>query len=380
MSASSSSSSPASRLVRTRYTNTGIVRRLLNEGHRFDFFQAVYLIDRLFPDVPSPGASPDVSTAPLRLRPSEALVFPASDVKQVDVVHPDDGRRRRDPLFYVTATFLGLYGVDASMPTHYHDVVATKPEQSDALRAFLDVFNHRLYAFYYRAWAKYRPYLHRPEPTDTDDAVPRRARRFLSLAGLSTVPDLDDAPVAPMRLASYAGRLGPRTRNAEGLRALLEGLLGNIDVAVEENVARWIPIHDRPSLGDPGAELGVNTNIGEKVYDRSSKFRIHLGPVDLDTYLSLLPGGDLAQRVDWLVRLYAPDHLDYDVELTLEADDADPTTLGGDGVRLGLSSFLGHPSPSMSRVVRYDADDEDARPTIGRSGAASDRSTRPSVV
>lgn len=354
-------SSSTSQLVRARQLDRRIVRRLVEEPYAFDFFQAVYLIDRLFPEAPGPGQTSDTTAEAVHLRPSEALAFPAADVKDVEAVPPG----APGPAYVLTATFMGLYGVDASMPSHYHDVIATRPRTSRALRAFLDVFNHRLYTFYYRAWAKYRPALYAP-PESPSTESDRHARRFLSLAGLGTIPDLDAAPVDPMRLASFAGRLGLRTRNAEGLTALLEGLLGGIDVEVEENVPRWIPMENRPSLGSGEAALGVNTNIGERVYDRSTRFRIHLGPLDLDDYLALLPGGDLAARVDWLVRLYTPDALDYDVKLTLEADDVDDTTLGSGTARLGLSSFLGRPSPSMARVVTYDAD-ADATPTVGRT-------------
>lgn len=346
---------PDDRLVRALRERRGIVRRLLDESYAFNFFQAVHLITRLFPDAPEPGETTGFFDEPVRLRPSSALVFPATDVKDIDIVTRDDG----ESLVYVTSTFMGLYGVDASLPSHFHNVIAYGREESEPLREFLDIFNHRLYAFFYRSWKKYRPSLRR---ANRSRETTRDAHRFLSLAGLGTIPDLSTAPVAPMRLASFAGRLLPRTRNAEGLAALLTGLLDGIPVSVEENVPRWIPMETRPAMGiGGGIELGVNSSIGEQVYDRSSKFRVKLGPVDLDTYLDLLPGGDLAERVAWLVRLYAPDHLDYDVELTLDAGEVGDLKLGGSS-RLGLSTFLGNTAPSMQRVVDYDATGE--RPAV----------------
>ncbi len=355
---SSSSDDGFAHALRSR---SGVVGRLLRESYRFDFFQSVYLITRMFPDAPEPGETTGFFDEPVRLRPSSALVFPASDVKNVDIVTREDA----DPLIYVTSTFMGLYGVDASLPSHFHDVIEREPEDTEALRAFLDIFNHRIYAFFYRAWKKYRPSLRRPRHSKERS---RDARRFLSLAGLSNVPNLSDAPVAPMRLASFAGRLGSRARNAEGLAALLGGLLDGIPVEVEENVPRWIPMANRPGMGEGGGiQLGVNSSIGETVYDRSSKFQVKLGPVGLDTYLSLLPGGELAEKVAWLIRLYAPDHLDYDIELTLDAEDVSGITLGDNG-RLGLSTFLGDTAPSMTRVVEYDTED----------APADDRPTRPS--
>lgn len=339
-------SSSEDTLARALKTQSGIAGRLLREGYRFDFFQAVYLITRMFPHAPEPGETTGFFDEPVRLRPSSALVFPSADVKDVHTITRADA----DPLVYVTTTFMGLYGVDASLPSHFHDVIEQRQGNTEALRAFLDIFNHRVYAFFYRAWKKYRPSLHRPQHSKE-----RRLdeHRFLSLAGLSNIPELSTAPVPPMRLASFAGRLRSRTRTAEGLAALLNGLLDDILVEVEENVPRWIPMTNPPALGESdGIRLGVNATIGETVYDQSSKFRVKLGPVKPDVYLSLLPGGKRAQKVDWLIRLYAPDHLDYDIELTLDAGDVTGVSLGDDG-QLGLSTFLGKTASSMTRVVEY---------------------------
>ena len=57
----------------------------------------------------------------------------------------------------MTATFLGLTGPSAVLPQHYS--VALRRElrnRNTALRDFFDLFNDRLIAFFYRAWAKYR--------------------------------------------------------------------------------------------------------------------------------------------------------------------------------------------------------------------------------
>jgi type VI secretion system protein ImpH len=101
--------------------------------------------------------------------------------------------------------------------------------------------------------------------------------------------------------------------------------------------------------------LGSNATIGEQVYDRSSKFRIQLGPMEIDLYRALLPGGARASELQSLVRLYAPDHLKYDVELNVPSDDLPTTELGSGGGRLGLTTSLGTPDePVVSRVVEYE--------------------------
>jgi type VI secretion system protein ImpH len=157
-----------------------------------------------------------------------------------------------------------------------------------------------------------------------------------------------------MRLAAQAGTLGARVRNADGLEALLTAFLGGVEVTVEENVPRWVDIPSRSGLGDGGLELGRNATIGEAVYDRSSKFRIRLGPMGMDEYRPLLPGGSGAATLQRLVALYAPDHLDYDVELQIPAEELPATQLGAEGSQLGHTTSLGTPTESVvSRVIDY---------------------------
>ncbi|WP_416359359.1 type VI secretion system baseplate subunit TssG, partial [Acinetobacter baumannii] len=49
----------------------------------------------------------------------------------------------------VRVTFMGLYGVESPLPTHYSDDIAQRREGVEATEDFLDIFNHRLIAQYY---------------------------------------------------------------------------------------------------------------------------------------------------------------------------------------------------------------------------------------
>ena len=385
--------------------------RLFSEGHRFSFFQAVRLAEHLFPAAPPVGETTRFADERLRLRPSRGQVFPAADVRRVEYLEAGSDRLTKAAHVRLTATFLGLYGVDAPLPSTLTEPAAFAGENGapSALRHFLDVFNHRFYAFFYRSWKKHRPLLHalrlgrhRPAPSGTEkqDA---HARRFLALAGLG-VPGTLDKPLAqtllpeqaprqqshpstpggapvpaniassgeeggerppspslpPMRLAAFAGLLAQRTRSAEGLRVLLSGFFEGLPVRVVENVPRWIPIQERPSMGSGGAgetaRLGVNTSIGERVYDCATKFRIELGPMDLDTFRSLMPGQRRARQLQALVRLYAPDRLAFDVKLSLDPEAAPHAQLGGGGTKLGHSAVLGRSaSKRPERIFAYDA-------------------------
>lgn len=324
----------------------GVYRRMMQEGYRFDFYQAVRLLEKFFPEAPGPGRSAEVRLARIFFRPDTALIFPGTDLKRVDWLDEADPRAG----VRLTVTFMGLYGIGSPLPVYFYDELATEEEETYALRDFLDIFNHRFYAYFYRAWKKYRPEVHTGAPDEGD-----HPRRFLCVAGLGIDGILSGTPLpAPMRLAAFAGRLAPRVRNAEGLRAMLAGLLGGVAVRILENVPRWVPIPERPRMGSGGLALGATATIGQRVLDVSGMFRVVLGPLAFDVFEDYLPGRAGARLLAYLVRLYTLDYLDYDVELQLDTAGIPAVRLGDATVQVGRTTWLGKPAEAVTPIrVRY---------------------------
>lgn len=101
---------------------------------------------------------------------------------------------------------------------------------------------------------------------------------------------------------------------------------------------------DQTRLGASKHEqrLGVDAIAGSRVQDVQAKFRIHLGPMGLEKYESFLPPHLNNRRLrDW-VRNYVGIEMDWDVELTLRADEVPRASLGG-GARLWLDELDRHP-------------------------------------
>jgi type VI secretion system protein ImpH len=257
----------------------------------------------------------------------------------------------------MTVAWMGLYGADGVLPPHVSEHgLSADDEPPSPLRAFLDLFHQRLYTLLYQAWHKPRPSLHRPG----QNAPNRRdARRFAALAGLDTASPLpevstaDASPVSVLRLAAFAGRLGAMGRNAEGLQAILEGVLPcGLRIRIEENVLRRYPIPQPIRLETGISRLGHLPPLGRTVADRSSAFRIHVGPLGSSAYRDLLPGGRLAQRIADIVRRYVPDRLDYDVRLHRSPSASTDVVLGDRTARLDATTILGRPRAGR-RTVRY---------------------------
>jgi type VI secretion system protein ImpH len=326
-------------------SENSVTRHLFSEGYLFDFFQSVRLLESYFPNGKNPGETSDVAHEQIRFRPHSGLAFPATDVRSVELL---DGKPERARII---ATFMGLYGVDSPLPVYFYDSIATETDESKPLRDFLDIFNHRLYSLFYRSWKKYRFALHYSKPSTREGLVVRA----LSLAGLGTKKAVDDAAMPAIRLASFCGFLSTRVRNADGLKSMVAEILGGVQVSVLENIPRWVTIAQRSRIGKVGGfAVGSTACLGERVFDMSGKFRIAIGPLSLQQYLLLLPRGASAKLLQFLVRLYVRDYLDYDVQLNLSTNEIPSHKLGDGESRLGLTTWLGKPRTEItSRVVAY---------------------------
>jgi type VI secretion system protein ImpH len=152
-----------------------------------------------------------------------------------------------------------------------------------------------------------------------------------------------------------------QVRNAEGLAQIVAEFF-RIEARVEEFVAHWLVLEPamRTRLARFGTALGDGAVLGRRVWDRQSKFRIHLGPLTLEQYESFLPavvrrggrsdgGAGFRQLRDW-VRFYLSFELDWDVRLHLKHDEVPAARLGVSG-QLGWTTWLGR------RRVREDAAD-----------------------
>lgn len=344
-----------------------LLRTLCRRGSRYDLMPAIYLAAHAGTCA---GATPEANSEPaarppFTVRPSSRQAFPPSSVRSVDWA-PNSGFHA---LFSITAARMGLYGSGGALPPHYAKAVSSDDEPDTPLRAFLDLFHHRLYQLLFEGWLKRRPSLH---PPGQAVPTPRTANRYRSLAGLPPAAEPQDS-AASLRLAAFAGRLQALGRNAEGLRAILQSVL-HVPVRIEENIPRR-RLLPRPLVLRRGtARLGKTPPIGRTFLDRSGAFRIHLGPLHPDAYRALHPGGALARRVAEIVSSYVPDRLEYEVELTLKVDAADTVVLGrrddrsddsGDAgaPRLGHSTVLGQPPSRPARRLTYSGSPPPAQPS-----------------
>lgn len=329
--------------------------QLQQKPQAFDFFQAVRLVDCAEPDGPPTGASDRVDEDRLRFGQEASLAFAPSTLSHVSP--PEPGQPRR--LFQ---RFFGLLGPNGPLPLHLTEFARDRIRNHRDLTflRFLDIFHHRLTSLFYRAWARVRPTVSFDQP---------RSDRFSDYVGslfglgMQELTDRDSFPDLAKR--HYAGLLACQTKNAEGLLSMLGGYFC-FPVEIQEFVGQWIelPSASRCLTGATSSDLGVTTTVGSHVWDCQQKFRIVIGPLSLEEYNRMLPGGgDRAadgrrESLDAMVsavRSYMGDELDWDLQLILRKEETPPVKFGEQG-QLGWTSWM----PAADR--KKDPDDLILRP------------------
>lgn len=330
--------------------------RLAETPFRFDFFQAVRLLEllareRAGHDHRHPSAPVGQDGAPrhehVRFRAQPTLGFPAAPLSQVR--EPADDGQPPGPVEAVV-TFLGLTGPQGTLPQHYTTLLLRRIRDRDyALRDFLDLFNHRAVSLFYRAWEKYRlPWTYeRARRDQTTDPI---TQILFCLTGFGTAGLRGRGRVADEALLFYAGYLAHYPRSAAALEALLADYF-DLPVAVEQAQGQWLTLDDRdcsclPGPGEPAGcnnDLGVSVFLGESVWDVQSKFRVRVGPLRYAQFRRFMPDGDALAVLCQLARTYAGPDLDFDVLPVLLPTEAPRCRLGGDEAaasRLAWNTWL----------------------------------------
>lgn len=333
---------------------------LASEPWRFDLFAVLRRLQALHADRPRLGRAPRPSLEPLRIGQEPSSAFAPRALASA---------RLRGPLPPKLSLFgFGLFGPNGPLP-----LTLTEYAHERAIHAgdrtfteFADLFHHRFGLLFFRAWADAQ------STASLDRGGEDDFSRWLSSLighGLPTQRDGDRVP-KHARL-NHAGHLVRSTRNAEGLARIL-GNYFDTAARIVEHVGHWLPLprDQRSRLGAAvGSQLGRDAVAGAAVWDRQYRFRIVLGPMPLQPYQNLLPGAEGALQLrDW-VRSYVGLEYDFDLELTLAAEEVRGARLGGQA-RLGWSSWLSPSGPPRPRGdLRY-------HPETHPAHARADRASR----
>ena len=135
-----------------RRTDPPLEQELFDEAYRFEFFQAVRLLERLFPNREPVGHDKPALNEVVRFRTRQTLSFPSSEIYELSRPENDHGAPPE-----MTVAFMGLTGPLGVLPHHYTELLMERTRYKDtALWSFFDIFNHRMISLFYRIWEKHR--------------------------------------------------------------------------------------------------------------------------------------------------------------------------------------------------------------------------------
>ena len=317
-----------------------VEQRLFSEPWRFEFFQAVRVLERLFADREPVGRHEHPRREAARFRSHVSLAFPPSEIFALQPGKADDSGATSPA--ELTANFMGLAGPLGALPTYWVSLLADPGfrTRSAPFREFLDLFNHRLISLFYRAWEKYRPAI-AFERGDED----RFSFYLFCLIGMGTQGSRGRMKVDDHALLFYSGLLAQRPRSAVALEGVLRDYFG-VPVWVRQFEGQWFQANPetltriRASQGQNN-QLGVDAVLWERVWDPPARFRVRLGPLTFAQFEDFLPTGEGYARLVELVRLFVGDEYDFDIQPVLRRDQIPPAVLGrARTIRLGWSMWL----------------------------------------
>ncbi|MBT7047742.1 MAG: type VI secretion system baseplate subunit TssG [Gammaproteobacteria bacterium] len=301
-----------------------IIDDIVENGEQYDFYQAVRLLNRLS----STGSSENKPE--LTIRPDLNIDYPQSDIENVNKLEGGRG-------YEILTTFFGLYGVASPLPGYYTEELLDEEWEDHATRrGFLDVIHQQLYPLLYQAWLKYR-FSHNAIETSGEKyweiifsllGLPEEFRKFGDLSGT---------------FLKYTGIINQRPKTQSGLKTILADYLKPLNVDIEPCVLRKVVIQEqqRCKLSIENNTLGSNTVIGEQVNDRSGKYKIHIGPLSIKQFQSILSDKKQLKFIQTISKLFMVQPLQCDIVLKLEKGSAQPICLGQSQYScLGKSTWL----------------------------------------
>lgn len=319
---------------------------LLDEPYRFEFFQAVRLLEKIFPEKRPVGRAAMPHEEVARFRSRIAIDFPASEIHEFrEAVDDKTGEEKLEMI----VNFMGMAGVSGVLPQPYTDLILDRVRHRDtAMWSFLDIFTHRAVSTFYRAWRKYR------FPVGYERGNDAFTGYLFDFVGLGTKGLRGRMSLPDESLLPYAGLIAQKPHSSNALENLLSDYFG-APAKLQQFCGQWLALErsDFSRLGEQNSELGMNAIAGTRVWDQQSKFRVRMGPLDFKQFQAFLPNGSAYKPLRSIVKFMVGLEVDFDVRLVLQKKQVPSAILTTRAQRkpmLGWTTFL--------KTKPFKADDE----------------------
>lgn len=316
----------------SRLTASGLLQVLRGPVAEANLYRFCQLLEQALPGHPPLGSTAHPGDDAVRFRPDPGMGFPGGELRgiETDADHPERPATVRTRL-------LGLYGVDSPLPGTYLDDIAQRREGHEALEAFLDMFNHRIFTQFYRIWRKYSY-----PATFESGGVDATSQCLLGLIGLGIPGTAEQIGTPLSRFLALLSVMRLPTRNAEGIRALVKLLAPNTRVHVTAHWPQDIVLAWPASLcPQRPVRLTRQAPLGRVGRDANSQLRLEINSDAPQEARDWLPAGPLHKDLLVLLRVYLGWRCTAKLQLTLPLRSLPVPVLGHAPIRLGMTAVLG---------------------------------------
>jgi type VI secretion system protein ImpH len=313
-------------------STASVEEALYAEGYRFNFYQAVRLLETIHSQSAPVGEGARPNREPVRFTSKIRQDFPATDIEAIRSAQPN-GPDEMD------VNLMGIAGSLGPLPAPYTEWILDRLRDKDkAFRDFLDLFNHRLLSLLYRSRKVHRIGFDWRRPDQTSFAAYCFAVLGMGTSGLKSRLGLPDRALLP-----YAGLLAGHARSAAGLQCILADYF-DASVSIRSFEGAWYDLAEDQltAIGVTGRNQRLGQVVlGKRFWDQSAGFVIRIGPMSLGQFTDLSPDGDAFRSLCSLVRYYVGSDMTFEIELVLSKDEVPQFRLGDDqGAKLGWCSWL----------------------------------------
>lgn len=272
-----------------------------------NFYRFCQLLEHSQLDKPVIGSDWRLREEPVRFRPHPGMGFPAGELKAIEPAeHPNQPS-------VVRVTFMGLYGVESPLPSSYVNDITQQREGYEATADFLDIFNHRLIAQYYRIWRKYSY-----PATFRDGGQDDISQYLLGLAGLGIDGCAKNIATPVSRFLALLPMMVQPGCTAQGLSSLIRLLAPHTRATLWHHDKQRIPLETPLTMRvSQPVSLKSRPIMGTYATDVNGQVLMHLTTTDREEAQGWLPGGSLHNDLMALLHVYPGSRFDVRLRLSV---------------------------------------------------------------
>ncbi|MDO6548650.1 type VI secretion system baseplate subunit TssG [Pseudoalteromonas carrageenovora] len=311
-----------------------MIKQIISQASQIDFYKAVFIIENQLKkhglDYRHVGYDSSPKQELIKFTATQKFGYPGNAITKLEETGFEDGMHKVN----MQVSFMGLTGCSGALPQFYSELVMQRLRYKDTtMRDFYDMFNHRLISLYYRAWKKYKPSLNHVNYEKNKDP-------YTQILGLLSGGYNEHQ-------LHFSGLYSRKIRNAFDLKNVLSSYLG-CDVSIKQMVGQWheLKAQEQTRLASQAlyegqhARLGVDTMIGNKVWDVSSNIEIHIKSDDPDKAKQLLPKGPLFEIANKITKDYVGNAINFRLVIESNFQNLGAAKLSKNECQLGANSFL----------------------------------------